>query len=223
MESIVEFALYTWVAVSILAVLVQLVRIVRYRRSNAAKAEAAQRTGVSEDAAESTVRMPATIDLERPNPAPAAAEPESMVDDDRTVAAAPSAAKARSSSGPTEPPTPRYPYILLTGRGTASQWHTQTRTAKSPVLRSLYPQGMYVEINPRDARREGIRPNAMTTVASQRGSVAAKAFVTPTIAAGQLFIPMHYEAANQLTLAHFDPYSRQPSYKNCAVRITPAE
>ncbi len=40
MESIVEFALYTWVAVSILAVLVQLVRIVRYRMSNAAKDDA---------------------------------------------------------------------------------------------------------------------------------------------------------------------------------------
>ncbi|MCH2597743.1 MAG: hypothetical protein MKZ95_18415, partial [Pirellulales bacterium] len=50
--------------------------------------------------------------------------------------------------------------------------------------------------------------------------VTAKAFVTPTVQPGQLFLPMHYEATNQLTLAHFDPYSRQPSYKNCAVRIT---
>jgi assimilatory nitrate reductase catalytic subunit len=33
---------------------------------------------------------------------------------------------------------------------------------------------------------------------------------------------MHYEAVNRLTLAHFDPYSRQPSYKSCAVRIKPA-
>ncbi len=48
MESIVEFALYTWVAVSILAVLVQLVRIVRHRMSNAAKSHsrsADQETG----------------------------------------------------------------------------------------------------------------------------------------------------------------------------------
>ncbi|QDS97031.1 molybdopterin oxidoreductase family protein [Adhaeretor mobilis] len=121
-----------------------------------------------------------------------------------------------------EPPNERYPYLLMTGRGTASQWHTQTRTSKSAVLRGLYPQEIYVELNPQDARREGIRPNSVVQVDSQRGSVTAKAFVTPTISPGQLFIPMHYEATNQLTLAHFDPYSRQPSYKNCAVRISPS-
>jgi len=121
-----------------------------------------------------------------------------------------------------EPPNARYPYLLLTGRGTASQWHTQTRTAKSPVLRHLYPPDAYVEIHPLDARHESIRPNALVTVESQRGRVTAKAFVTPTIQRGQVFIPMHYAATNQLTLAHFDPYSRQPSYKNCAVRICAA-
>jgi len=121
-----------------------------------------------------------------------------------------------------EAPNARYPYLLLTGRGTASQWHTQTRTAKSDVLKGLYPQATYVEINPRDARREGIRPNTLVTVESQRGRVVAKAFVTPTIQPGQIFMPMHYGSTNQLTLAHFDPYSRQPSYKNCAVRIAPS-
>ena len=30
---------------------------------------------------------------------------------------------------------------------------------------------------------------------------------------------MHYDVTNRLTLAHFDPYSKQPSYKDCAVRI----
>ena len=121
-----------------------------------------------------------------------------------------------------EPPSPKFPYLLLTGRGTASQWHTQTRTGKSPVLGNLSPRDAYVEIHPRDAQREGIGPNAIVTIASQRGSVTAKAFVTPTVAPGQLFLPMHYEVVNQLTLAHFDPYSRQPSYKNCAVKIRPA-
>ena len=120
-----------------------------------------------------------------------------------------------------EPPNERYPYLLLTGRGTASQWHTQTRTAKSSVLRALYPEDNYVEINPQDARRENISPNDLIQVESQRGRVKAKAYITPTIKPGQLFMPMHYETTNQLTLAHFDPYSRQPSYKNCAVRVRP--
>jgi assimilatory nitrate reductase catalytic subunit len=122
-----------------------------------------------------------------------------------------------------EPPSSKYPLMLLTGRGTASQWHTQTRTSKSAVLRQLYPPDVYVEINPTDARLAGIKPNDRVVIESQRGSLIAKAFVTYSVQPGQVFVPMHYEVTNRLTLAHFDPYSRQPSYKNCAVRIRPAE
>ena len=121
-----------------------------------------------------------------------------------------------------EPTTEKFPLLLLTGRGTVSQWHTQTRTSKSVVLRALYPPEIYVEINPTDARQHGIKPNQRVVVESQRGNLVAKAFVTPTVQAGQVFIPMHYEAVNRLTLAHFDPHSRQPSYKNCAVSVRPA-
>ena len=49
----------------------------------------------------------------------------------------------------------RYPFVLLTGRGSASQWHTQTRTRNSAVLRKLYAERPFVEINPRDAKRVG--------------------------------------------------------------------
>lgn len=118
-----------------------------------------------------------------------------------------------------EKPNANFPYLLLTGRGTASQWHTQTRTRNSPTLRTLYPKDIYVEINTEDAARENIDPNQWVTVESQRGRVRAKAFVTRTVRPGQVFIPMHYENANKLTHAHFDPYSKQPSYKDCAVRV----
>ena len=121
-----------------------------------------------------------------------------------------------------EPPNDRYPLLLLTGRGTASQWHTQTRTSKSAVLRKLYPADVYVEVNPADAKRASISPNERVIVQSQRGSIVAKAFVTHAVQPGQVFVPMHYEVVNQLTLAHFDPHSRQPSYKDCAVRVFPA-
>ena len=120
-----------------------------------------------------------------------------------------------------EPATEQFPLILLTGRGTAAQWHTQTRTSKSAVLRKLYPEKIYVEINPRDARALKIAPRQMVRVTSQRGELLARAFPTPTVAAGQIFIPMHYPETNRLTDAVFDPYSKQPSYKACAVRIEP--
>jgi anaerobic selenocysteine-containing dehydrogenase len=112
-----------------------------------------------------------------------------------------------------------YPFVLLTGRGTSAQWHTNTRTGKSAVLRSLYPENSYVEINPEDAAKLGIEPNSRVAVLSRRGRIECVAFVTSTVQPGQVFIPMHYEVANVLTRAEFDPYSRQPSYKHCAVRV----
>jgi len=114
-----------------------------------------------------------------------------------------------------------YPLLLLTGRGTSAQWHTQTRTGKSGVLRQLYPEKIYVEINSRDAARLGIRPHQMVKVRSRRGKLTARAFITNTVQPGHIFIPMHYEETNRLTFPSFDPYSRQPSYKACAVAISP--
>jgi assimilatory nitrate reductase catalytic subunit len=124
--------------------------------------------------------------------------------------------------GPREVPEPvdhEYPLVLLTGRGTSAQWHTNTRTGKSAVLRTLYPASAYVEIHPCDAARFGIQANAKVLVISRRGRVQCKAFVTANVGEGQVFIPMHYAIANRLTRADFDPHSRQPSYKHCAVRI----
>lgn len=122
-----------------------------------------------------------------------------------------------------EPANAKYPFLLLTGRGSASQWHTQTRTAKSAVLRKLYAHELYVEINPQDATSMGIRSGDRIAVSSQRGRVNGRALVTPAVQPGQLFIPMHYDATNRLTHPSFDPYSFQPAYKACAVKLELAE
>ena len=120
---------------------------------------------------------------------------------------------------PAEDTSEEFPYVLLSGRGTSAQWHTQTRTSKSAVLRQLYPESIYVEVNPRDAKVEEVRSGEMVRVSSRRGSIEAKVLVTATIQPGQIFIPMHYATMNQLTCASFDPHSRQPSYKFAAVRL----
>lgn len=122
-----------------------------------------------------------------------------------------------------EPIDEGYPLILLSGRGTSSQWHTQTRTGKSAVLRKLYPEEAYVEVNPEDARRYELTPNDYAIVESRRGKLRARVHVTHVVQPGQVFVPMHYSEANQLTFAAFDPYSRQPSYKYCAVQIRKAD
>jgi assimilatory nitrate reductase catalytic subunit len=118
-----------------------------------------------------------------------------------------------------EPVDDEYPFTLLTGRGTSVQWHTGTRTEKSDVLRQLRPAGIYVELHPHDAQQLGLAPDGAVRVRSRRGSLIARAFITPTIQPGQVFIPMHYVETNRLTIAAFDPNSRQPAYKACAVQL----
>jgi anaerobic selenocysteine-containing dehydrogenase len=120
---------------------------------------------------------------------------------------------------PSEPTDAAYPFTLLTGRGTSAQWHTNTRTAKSAVLRKLYPADCYVEVHAGDADRLGIVPEEWIRVRTRRGSLRARAFVASTVSPGQIFLPMHYEGVNALTQAEFDPYSRQPSYKHCAATL----
>ncbi len=120
-----------------------------------------------------------------------------------------------------EPADAEFPFILLTGRGTSSQWHSHTSSGKSDVLRRLYPYAVYVEINPIDAKRLGIAPQSRVVVSSRRGQVEATAVVTTTVQPGQVFIPMHYAMVNQLTFPAVDPYSRQPNYKSCAVKVQP--
>jgi anaerobic selenocysteine-containing dehydrogenase len=120
-----------------------------------------------------------------------------------------------------EAPNRKYPLLLLTGRASVTQWHTETRTAKSPVLRKLSPRELHVEIHPEDAARAGVEHGGRVTVESPRGRIHARAFVTATVGVGRVFVPMHDATTNRLTDPAFDPWSRQPAYKSCAVSVRP--
>ena len=91
------------------------------------------------------------------------------------------------------------------------------------VLRKLAPTVLTAEINPDDATRLGISAGDRVTVRSRRGTAEAIALVTPTVQSGQIFLPMHFGTVNQLTFPSFDPHSRQPSYKACAVAVARLE
>ncbi|MFP6655211.1 MAG: molybdopterin-dependent oxidoreductase [Myxococcota bacterium] len=120
-----------------------------------------------------------------------------------------------------EPVDDAYPFVLLTGRGSSSQWHTQTRTAKSPILRKLYRADCTVEIHPADAARLGVVAEDLVRIRSRRGSLEARALLRDSLREGEIFVSMHHAETNLLTHPSFDPYSRQPSYKFCAVLIEP--
>src|SRR5680860_726698 len=60
----------------------------------------------------------------------------------------------------------------------------------------------------------------------RRGSLVLTAKVVATIRADTVFIPYHWAnpvAANQLTIARFDPKSWIPAFKACAVRLERSE
>ncbi len=117
-------------------------------------------------------------------------------------------------------PRPEFPFLLNTGR-TVEHWHTRTKTSRVPLLERLAPEA-WVEINDADADRLGIRTGDLMRVSSSRGVVERiVARVTPIVRAGEVFIPFHYDEAcvNRLTLDEFDPISREPNYKQCAVRL----
>ncbi|HEX2670620.1 MAG TPA: nitrate reductase, partial [Polyangiaceae bacterium] len=115
-----------------------------------------------------------------------------------------------------EAPCADYPLLLLTGRGSSSQWHTQTRTKHSRVLEKLASQDVYVEISVTDAEALALASDQFVQVTSKRGTVRARAFVSNTVREGEVFMPMHYDSVNMLTFGAFDPYSRQPAFKACS-------
>lgn len=119
-----------------------------------------------------------------------------------------------------EMPDQDFPLVLLTGRGTSAQWHTETRTGKSKVLRMLAPEELFLDLHPQDAATLRIRDNDEVIVTSRRASLVTKVRLSPAVGQGQVFLPMHDARINQLTLWAVDPHSRQPSYKHCAVRVS---
>ena len=121
-----------------------------------------------------------------------------------------------------ELPDTDYPFLLNTGRGSSAQWHTGSRTDKSAVLRKLAPNVPWIELNPIDAEARKILTGDRVAVRSRRGSTFAHAVVTPVVQPGQVFMPMHFAGVNVLTFPAYDPHSRQPAYKACAVAVSPA-
>jgi len=119
-----------------------------------------------------------------------------------------------------EQPNREFPFVLNTGR-TVEHWHTRTKTGQVPILERMSPNA-WLEMNPKDAKKLKLRPHDQVNVVSARGRVyGVELRVTEIIAPGQVFMPFHYVEtnANLVTQSAFDPISREPNYKQCAVRV----
>ncbi len=127
----------------------------------------------------------------------------------------------RPYKGPAEAPDKAYPVFLSTGR-IIDHWHTMSMTGRIPELFNANPYA-YVEINPEDARRLGINPGDMVEVESRRGKNILPAKVVEGPMKGMVFVYWYDQhkdrMINKVTKDAFDPGSKQPEFKICAVRI----
>ncbi|MCD6453290.1 MAG: formate dehydrogenase subunit alpha [Dehalococcoidales bacterium] len=120
---------------------------------------------------------------------------------------------------PAELPDSNYPLILTTGRS-LYQWHTGTVSRKVAGL-NIFRQEALVDIHPDDAQTLGIGDGEMVRIISRRGEVVARTNVNDASPVGTVFMTFHYAESptNILTNPAFDPVSRIPEFKVCAVRI----
>lgn len=131
---------------------------------------------------------------------------------------------ARPHLGPSELPDDDFPWILNTGR-LPHQWHTMTKTGKVGKLVKLNPDP-FVEVNPDDARAQGIGAGDLVEISSRRGRVVLPAVITDRVAPGCCFAPFHwndehgeYLTVNAVTSDAVDAASLQPEFKYAAVAL----
>ena len=127
----------------------------------------------------------------------------------------------RPYEDPPEMPDDEYPFWLSTGR-VLEHWHTGTMTCRVGPLNRAMPRA-YVEMHPYDASELGIRDGDEVVVETRRGELRLTVWLEGRgrPAEGGLFIPFFDEKllVNNLTLADYDPFSKQPDYKKCAARV----
>ncbi|GAH44351.1 unnamed protein product, partial [marine sediment metagenome] len=120
---------------------------------------------------------------------------------------------------PAELPDKEYPYVLTTGRS-IFHYHTGSMTRRTPKLSDEVQYG-FVQINPDDATKAGVKDRDMVTLESRRGSIQATARVTDEVPPGLLFVPIHFpdSRANVLTISALDPSAKCAETKVCAIKM----
>ena len=124
---------------------------------------------------------------------------------------------------PAELPDEEYPYALTTGR-ILFHYHTGSMTLRTGLLADEVAAS-FVQVNPADARRQGICDGSRVTLRSRRGSIDTDVRISDDVPAGLLFVPFHFgdSCANVLTNPELDPGCKMPEFKVCAVRMEVAQ
>lgn len=117
-----------------------------------------------------------------------------------------------------ECPDSEYPFWLNSGR-VVEHFHTRTRTGKIGNCNKFSPTP-YMEMNPDAAQDLGIAHQSYVRLVSRRGDAVVMVQLTHRVGRDMLFVPFHFhDCVNRLTLGLLDPHSRQPAFKQNAVRV----
>lgn len=115
-------------------------------------------------------------------------------------------------------PCNEYPFWMNSGR-VVEHFHGRTRTGKLGNLNKFSPTP-YMEMNPDAAKKLGIKHQSYVRIVSRRGDAVVLVQLTQRVPSNMVFIPFHFhDCVNRVSLGLLDPYSRQPAFKQCAVRI----
>jgi len=117
-----------------------------------------------------------------------------------------------------EVPDDKFPFWLNTGR-LVEHFHTRTKTGKLGNTNKYSPIP-FMEINPDAAYEMGIAQGEYVRCVSRRGDAVVMAMLTQRVPRNMVFIPFHFfDCVNRLTLGLLDPHSRQPAFKQSAIKI----
>jgi assimilatory nitrate reductase catalytic subunit len=127
---------------------------------------------------------------------------------------------------PANLPDGEYPLVLNTGR-VRDQWHTMTRTGRSPRLAEHVPEP-FIDLHPQDALLCGVKEGELARVTSRWGAVVARIQHGGGIARGSAFMPIHWSGqtasdarVGAVVNPAVDPVSGEPEFKHTPVRIEP--
>ncbi len=118
-----------------------------------------------------------------------------------------------------EPPSPEYPFVLVTGRKN-ELWQSGYTFRQVPELVGRLPHNE-LTIHPRDAARLGIMTGKIVRLRTRRGALEVAARVSEDVQPGTLFTLWGYPGSwvNALTSAVRDTVSQEPQYKACAAAV----
>ncbi|MDS0278897.1 molybdopterin-dependent oxidoreductase [Halomicroarcula sp. S1AR25-4] len=116
-----------------------------------------------------------------------------------------------------EPTDDDYPLTLTTARE-ADGYNTGVRSrggAAGDLVARLHPETVA-------AHADRVVDDRLT-VTSRRGSATVLVDEDEGVPRGMVWLPIHHPATNRLTLSERDPQSKEPHFKQCAVRLVAPE